>query len=197
MTRPNPSRPRPARPLSTVLRTKAVLAAPCALALAAVTAGCGNATAGTAAVPLPSAFSPSPGTQVSTITSPADSQLRAYIKAHPVPDRPGMTAGIQSFNQPGGSLAYQVFPCPTGITHGSVGDPDACYAWKSVLVTATGTLTITCGSITLGIPCPSKAYPANSFSSPFPVDGDYLYAPSNGQVTAARDVRVIRREAIS
>jgi hypothetical protein len=108
-----------------------------------------------------------------------------------------MTAGIQSFNQPGGSLAYQVFPCPTGITHGSVGDPDACYAWKSVLVTAAGTLTITCGSITLGIPCPSKVYPANSFSSPFPVDGDYLYAPSNGQVTAARDVRVIRREAIS
>lgn len=183
--------------MNTALRMKTMIAAPCAVALAAVTAACGNATAGTAAVPFPSAFSPSPGAQVSTATSPADSQLRAYIKAHPVPDRPGMTAGIQSFNQPGGSLAYQAFPCPTGMTHGSVGDPGACYAWRSVLVTATGTLTITCGSITLGIPCPSKVYPANGFSNPFPVDGDYLYAPSNGQVTATRDLRVIKRDALS
>jgi hypothetical protein len=199
MTRPNPSRPRPARPLSTALRTKAVLAAPCAVALAAVTAACGNATAGTAAVP--SVFTPGPnyGTAHpaatrSSIAWPTDAQVRAYLKAHPAPALPGMTAGIRSF--------YALSPFKDircGGARGSaanVGSLDDCLAWQVTLVTAAGTLKVTCGDLTAGIPCPSAVYPDRS-ADPMPDTGDYIYAPSDGQVTASHDMRVIERDALS
>jgi hypothetical protein len=200
MTRPSPSRPRPARPLSTVLCTKAVLAVPCALALAAVTAACGNATAVPAAA-FPSVFTPGPdygaahpAPASSGIAWPADTQVRAYLKAHPAPALPGMTAGIRSF--------YALSPFKDircGGARGSavnVGSPDDCLAWQVTLVTATGTLTVTCGDLTAGLPCPSAVYPDRG-ADPLPDAGDYVYAPSDGQVTASHDVRVIKRDALS
>jgi hypothetical protein len=34
-------------------------------------------------------------------------------------------------------------------------------------------------------------------ADPVPDTGDYIYAPGDGQVTASRDMRVIKRDAIS
>ena len=186
--------------MSTVLRMKTVIAAPCALALAAVASACGNAAAGTAAVP--SIFTPGPNYSAahpaatsSGIDWPADAQVRAYLKAHPAPARPGMTAGIRSF--------YALSPfkdilCGAGVRGSAVavGSPDDCLAWQVTLVTATGTLEVTCGDLAAGIPCPSAAYPDRS-ADPMPDTGDYIYAPSDGQVTASRDMRIIKRDAIS
>jgi hypothetical protein len=183
-----------------VFRAKTVITALCALALAAVTAACGNATAGTAAVP--SIFTPGPGYSTahpaaagSSITWPADTQVRAYLKAHPAPALPGMTAGIRSFYA---LSPFKDIRCGTGPRGSAVavGSPDDCTAWQVTLVTVTGTLKITCGNLAAGIPCPSAAYP-NRSADPMPDTGDYIYAPSDGQVTASRDMRIIKRDAIS
>lgn len=187
--------------MSTVLRMKTVIAAPCALALAAATAACGSATAGPAAVP--SIFTPGPSygaahpaATSSSITWPTDTQVRAYLNTHPAPALPGMTAGIRSFNADSPSKDIR---CGGG-GHGSavtVGSPDDCLAWQVTLITAAGTLTVTCGNLTAGIPCPSAVYPSNSGIGSMPDTGDYIYAPSDGQVTASHDMRVIKRDALS
>jgi hypothetical protein len=187
--------------MSTVLRMKTVVAAPCALALAAVTAACGSAAAGTAAVP--SIFTPGPSygaahpaATTSSIAWPTDAQVRAYLKAHPAPALPGMTAGIRSFYD---DSPFKDIHCGGG-GHGSavvVGSPDDCLAWQVTLITATGTLTVTCGNLTAGIPCPSAVYPDNAGLDSMPDTGDYIYAPSDGQMTASRDMRVIKRDALS
>lgn len=186
--------------MSTMLRMKTVIAAPCALALATLTAACGSATAGPAAVPSiftpdPSYATPHPATSSDSITWPTNTQVRAYLKAHPAPALPGMTAGIRSFNDDSPSKDIR---CGGGA-HGSavtVGSPDNCLAWQVTLITATGTLTVTCGNLSAGIPCPSAVYPDRG-ADPMPDTGDYLYAPSDGQVTASHDMRVIKRDALS
>lgn len=180
-----------------VPRAKTVITALGALALAVITAACGNATAGTAAVP--SIFTPGPNYSAATSSSidwPTDAQVRAYLKAHPAPALPGMTAGIRSFYALSPS---KDIPCGAGVRGSAVmvGSPGNCLAWQVTLVTATGTLTVTCGDLTAGIPCPSAAYPANAGLDSMPDTGDYIYAPSDGQVTASRDMRIIRRDALS
>jgi hypothetical protein len=183
-----------------VFRAKTVITALGALALTAMTAACGNAAAGAAAVP--SIFTPGPGYSAahpaaagSGITWPTDAQVRAYLTAHPAPALPGMTAGIRSFY---GLSPFKDIRCGTGPRGSAVavGYPGDCTAWQVTLVTATGTLTITCGHLAAGIPCPSAAYP-NRGADPMPDTGDYIYAPSDGQVTASRDMRIIKRDAIS
>jgi hypothetical protein len=183
----------------TVLRTKTAIAAPLVLALAGATAACGTTTAGPAAIPSvftpgPEYAAPHPATSSDSITWPTDTQVRAYLKAHPAPARPGMTAGIRSFYA---DSPFKDIRC--GGARGSaanVGSLDDCLAWQVTLITATGTLTVTCGNLTAGIPCPSAVYPDRS-ADPIPDTGDYIYAPSDGQVTASRDMRVIKRDALS
>jgi hypothetical protein len=183
-----------------VPRAKTVFTALCAPALVAVTAACGNATAGTAAVP--SVFTPGPAYSTahpaaagSSITWPTNTQVRAYLKDHPAPALPGMTAGIRSFYA---LSPFKDIRCGTGPRGSAVevGSPDDCTAWQVTIVTVTGTLKITCGNLAAGIPCPSAAYPDRS-ADPMPDTGDYIYAPSDGQVTASRDMRIIKRDAIS
>jgi hypothetical protein len=179
--------------MSTVLRTKTAIIVPCAVVLAAVTAACGSAAGGSA--PFPAIFSPDPRASASVPGWPTDTQVRAYLKAHPAPALPGMTAGIRSFYA---LSPFKDIRCGGGGGHGSavtVGSPDDCLAWQVTLVTATGTLTVTCGNLAAGIPCPSAVYPDRS-ADPLPDTGDYIYAPSDGQVTASHDLRVIKRDAI-
>jgi hypothetical protein len=176
-----------------MMRVK-MLAPAVALAIAgAATAACG--TSGS----VPATFSPRPGpVPRDTMTWPGDTQVRAWVKAHPVPPVAGMTAGVVSFSA---NAPVWMEPCPrTG--HGSRGEPGMCASWQVTLVTASGELTVTCGRP--GVACTSFAYPAqgNPMSTvaaddhDFPLEGDYLYAPASGQVVRASDVQVIRRAAV-
>lgn len=180
--------------MSTVLlRMKIVIAVPCAFVLAAAIAACGNTAGGGGAVP--AIFSADPRASASPIHWPSDTQVRAYLLAHPAPAMPGMTAGIRSFYADSPTRDIR---CGSGDRGSAVavGSPDDCLAWQVTLVTATGTLTVTCGNLAAGVPCPSAVYPDRS-ADPLPGTGDYVYAPSHGQVTASRDMRIIKRDAIS
>lgn len=164
-----------------------------AVVLAATTAACGGSAGGTSA--LPTIFTPDPTASASPLTWPSDTQVRAYLKAHPVPAVHGMIAGIRSFSA---FTPSKDIHCASGGRGSAVivGSPDDCLAWQVTIVTASGSLTITCGNLNLGIPCPSAAYPDRG-PDPLPDTGDYIYAPAGGQVTASHDIRIIQRNAMS
>jgi hypothetical protein len=124
-------------------------------------------------------------------------QDRAWMHAHPAPARADMTAGIVSSNY---RIGVGQIPCRNG--RGSRGEPGMCSYWAVTVVTATGTIKAACGNkVTY---CSSLAYPAEgnpksevpADDHDFPVPGDYLYVPDNGQVVPGHDVKVIRRMAI-
>jgi hypothetical protein len=114
----------------------------------------------------------------------------AYMAAHPVPRRPGMTAGIitpvtELGDQPGAGLDSA--PC-TGTQTAAFTAPaagqDPCAAWYFTVVTGGGeVLRVSCGGT--GSPClaPQNVMPGD--------EGQYLYVPSGGQVTPAAPVAFI------
>lgn len=103
----------------------------------------------------------------------------AYIKAHPVPSRPGMTAGIIT------SVTELGDQCKPQATHTAafMRGQDPCAAWAFTIITAAGgTLTVTCGSI--GHPCPPLV-PQNVMPGE---EGEYLYVPSGGRIAPSHPV---------
>jgi hypothetical protein len=103
----------------------------------------------------------------------------AYIKAHPVPARPGMTAGIITSAT---WLTGQCKPQPAHTAAFVIGQVP-CVSWSFTIITATGrTVAVTCGSI--GHPCPALV-PQNVMPGD---EGQYLYVPSDGRITPSSPV---------
>lgn len=103
----------------------------------------------------------------------------AYMKAHPVPPRPGMTAGIVT------SVTWLGDQCKPRAPHTAalVVGQDPCAAWSFTIITAAGqTLKVSCGSI--GRPCPATV-PQNVSPGE---EGEYLYVPDGGRITPSRPV---------
>ena len=114
----------------------------------------------------------------------------AYLRAHPVPSVPGMIAGIVT-EQLGDAARF----CHQG--HGSLAGN--CGYWAGILLTSGGqTVTFTCGRVlnTDGNPLPESAWVPCADPSYVPEPGDYIEIPSALVVTAGREVRVIRLDAI-
>jgi hypothetical protein len=114
----------------------------------------------------------------------------AYMRAHPVPPKPGMTAGIitsvtELGDQPGTGLgSAQCAGVKTAAYLVPAVGQDPCTAWYFTVVTPAGkTLRVSCGG--LGAPClaPQNVMPGD--------EGQYLYVPSAGQVTPAAPVAYI------
>ena len=105
----------------------------------------------------------------------------AYMRLHPVPERPGWTPGIitsvvQHDNQCATSAGTQT----AAVIEPAAGDPP-CIIWAFTIVTASGaTLRAVCGSP--GHPCkaPDNVLPGE--------EGEYLYVPSDGTVSPAEPV---------
>jgi hypothetical protein len=100
----------------------------------------------------------------------------AYMKAHPVPAKPGMTAGIIT------SVTWLAGQCPPQVRTAAYLAPargqDPCVAWAFTIIAASGqTLAVTCGSP--GRPCPPLV---PQYVMPGD-EGEYIYAPSDGRIT--------------
>ena len=105
----------------------------------------------------------------------------AYMRLHPVPERPGWTPGIiTSVVQHGNQCATPAGTQTTAVIKPAAGDPP-CITWTFTIVTAAGkTLRASCGSH--GHPCkaPDNVLPGD--------EGEYLYVPSDGTVSPAEPV---------
>jgi len=114
----------------------------------------------------------------------------AYMRAHPVPHKPGMTAGIitsvtELGDQPGTGLdSARCSAVRTAAYTAPAYGQDPCIAWYFTVITPAGrALTVSCGAP--GQPCqaPQNVMPGD--------EGQYLYVPSAGQVTPAAPVAFI------
>jgi len=113
-----------------------------------------------------------------------------YMRAHPVPPRAGMTAGIitsvtELGDQPGTGLnSAQCTGAQTAAYLAPAAGQDPCAAWYFTVVTPAGrALRVSCGGI--GRPClaPQNVIPGD--------EGQYLYVPSAGLITPAAPVAFI------
>jgi hypothetical protein len=141
------------------------------LALAASLSACGSAPPPPRLVPL-------------TKVAPA------WLRAHPVPPVPGMTAGI---------VTEQLGDVAWFCHHGRGSLAGNCGYWAGILLTAGGqTVTFTCGRVVdaSGTPLPASSWADCTDPGYVPEPGDYVYVPSSLEVTPGHDVRVIRLPAI-
>lgn len=102
----------------------------------------------------------------------------AYIKAHPVPARKGMTAGI--------------------ITDATVGGTFDSVTWTLTVVTGTGrALWLTCINEQVHRQCPWLDGPdvIGGAASDFHI-GTYLYFRSDGEITSRHDTQIIKAGAL-
>jgi hypothetical protein len=123
----------------------------------------------------------------------------AYMQAHPVPARPGMTAGVILTLDDFGfaDAAAQEAHCPATLDAriiGAFGSLPGCGAWSATAVTLSGQVVhLACGSITARQECPTELRATGYI----PVPGDYVrFQAGGGQITGPGGLQPITMFAV-